>query len=110
MINSDDILSVQCVLEDVYRLEAAKEEHKASKVIFRFIEENFANSRLDRVNQLLVDVDLDRLSALSMSGMVRFTACAKAHLPAWKMCLDKVFAELSNREMNASAILVGLIK
>jgi len=102
------INSVDDPLGVIYSLERAKQHHAASKAIFRYIETNFADFNLAAVNLMLKNVELEELSSLSIAGLVRFTARAKNHLPAWSAVYRKAKVVLTKQGENAERILVGI--
>ncbi|MFZ2403892.1 MAG: hypothetical protein WAW41_02070 [Methylobacter sp.] len=95
-------------LKKIYGLERSKQHREASKVILRYIEENFVESNLVAVNLLLRDIEFDELSKWSIAGLIRFTARAKSHLPAWPYAYRKAINALTEKDENAKKILVGI--
>jgi len=95
-------------LRMIYLLERTKQHRAASKIVFRFIETNFADSNLASVNLLLKTADFEKLSKWSISGLVRFTTSAKTHLPAWPSAYRKAKLVLLKRGENVEAIFAGI--
>jgi len=103
---SEDLLAC---LSKVYALESAKRHRAASKVIFAFTERRFAKSDLASVNQLLANIDVEKLSVWSISGLLRVTARAKSWLPVWPTRLRDAKKTLSARgEKDLDTLFVGL--
>lgn len=108
-LRSDSTLEqVQAQLQLAYTYERTQKHRAASKVIFRYIEFNFSISNLTAVNFILKTADLNQLSKWSIAGLVRFTASAKAHLPAWASVYRKAKDELASRGDDAEGILAGI--
>jgi len=95
-------------LQMVYALERAKHHRAASKVILRYIELNFTNSNLAGVNCILREANLEELSKWSITSLVRFTASAKSHLPAWSTVYRKAKTVLEKKGENAEKLLIGI--
>lgn len=100
--------SVADPLRRIYALERSKQHRAASKVIFRFIEASFADSNLAAINLMLKTIDMEELSKWSVSGLVRFTACAKEHLPAWSATYHNAKAVLTANGESAEKLLAGI--
>lgn len=92
----------------IYSLESARKHRAASQAIFYYIETNFSNSNLTAINLMLKTIELERLSKWSISGLVRFTARAKKHLPAWSSAYHKAKVVLTDQGENAESLLVGI--
>jgi hypothetical protein len=92
----------------IYNLEKNCEHRAASKIVFQFIETRFSASNLAAVNALLEAIDLSKLSAYSIAGLVRFTSRAKNHLPYWATLFAQARKTLTEKGYNTEEVLMGI--
>lgn len=95
-------------LPRIYFLERNNRQRAASKFIMRIIEMKFHESDLVTVNSLIENIELERLSVYSVSGLLRCSARGRNHLPAWKGAYYKAKDVLLSRGEDAEGILAGL--
>jgi hypothetical protein len=95
-------------LGKIYSLEQGGQHRSASKLVFLYVERKFAVADMAAVNKFLATVDMSRLSAWSISGLVRSTARARRHLPAWPHCLVIGRRLLDGKVNSVDALFAGL--
>lgn len=104
----EGIEDLSSYLLKIYELERVQQHRAASKVIFQYIESHFATSNLIAVNALLETINLDKLSAWSISGLVRFTGRAKQHLPSWSSTFVQSKRVLEKKGLDVNGLLAGI--
>lgn len=95
-------------LQEVYALEESERHREATQVIMRYIETNFSESNLSAVNIMLELADLNKLSKRSIGGLVRISARAKNHLPAWSGVYREAKVVLTRNGDDVERIMVGI--
>jgi len=71
-------------LEEIYSLVAANNPNEAIDTLFTYIETLLANGRFDACNELLKQVNINKLDTNLMIGFLAITLKAKDKLPARK--------------------------
>lgn len=104
----ENTVELSSYLLSIYALETEKKHRAASKVIYKFIETNFAASNLFAVNALLDTIDLQQLSEWSISGLVRFTGRARSQLPCWDATFRKAKKVLTEKGFDSDKLLAGI--
>lgn len=95
-------------LLQLYALEEAGKHREAAKLIFEFIESNFASLSLDKINSLIEMISLERLSEWSIVGIVRSTYRARHVLGLWKNLYQNARRELHSKGHDANKLLIGI--
>lgn len=75
---------------------------------FNFIETSFANADLESINELLNEINVEKLPSRVLIGMLRATFRANQRLPAWRQALIRVRAKLIADGANHKRMLRGL--
>jgi len=103
-----DDVELSRYLEKIYNLEAGRQHRAASKLVFLYVERKFAAGDMLAVNRFMAIVEMSRLSAWSISGLLRSTARARRHLPAWPHCLAIGRRVLTGKVNSVDALFAGL--
>ena len=98
--------SKQDVLNKLYSQDPGVER---IRVLFQFIEEQFATQNLTDIDQLLQEFDPTLSVKIVNTGILRATCRAKKQLNNWVACRDKVRVLLDEQGENTSHVLRGLI-
>lgn len=95
-------------IQAIYQLESDQQNRAASKMILRIIERKFQASNLAEVDRLLGEIEIDRLSSLSICGLIRFTAIARIHLSNWHGAYEKSVVALRKNGENPESVFAGI--
>lgn len=99
---------VESLLETVYGLVATNDRIQAFRRLCASTEGAFARHDLAFVNEVLDRFDPARGGRFLATGLLRSTFRARAVLPGWKSCLQRVAADLRGRGEDVARILQGL--
>ena len=69
------------------------------------IEEDFVS-----INEFLKGIQLEKITILSMIGILRITYSWRETIPYWSILLENTINELKNRYEDYKSLLIGLIK
>lgn len=73
------------------------------------ISELFQGEQLQRIDLIMKDLDVDRLSPVGMIAFMRSTCSSKSQLPHWYEALNKVKNQMIKMGLNTDRTLRGLI-
>lgn len=99
---------ISACLKAVYAAEAEGRPRQACRQLFHYIESNFAESSLYAVDGLLELVEVEKLSTISISGLLRCTCRANRYLPSWEPIFLKAKELLAARGENVESLFRGL--
>lgn len=97
------------LLEKIYELDKTEDKRRsAAKVVFTFVERNFASRDLRAIHRLMARMDIGKMSELSLVGLIRATSRAKNFLPLWGRTLQKTRKALEARGLDHRGLLMGI--
>jgi len=95
--------------KNIFYLERYRKKIYASAYIVFWIEELFDNYEFDKVNTVLLDIDIQFLEEWSIVALLRSTYFAKSHLPAWNSFYKNAKDYLDDlKKEDVEGILMGL--
>ena len=98
--------SKQDVLNKLYSQDSGVER---IRVLFQYIEENFASQNLADIDQLLHEFDPTLSVKIVNTGILRVTCRAKKQLNNWATCRDRVKNHFDEQGENTLHAMRGLI-
>lgn len=95
--------------KNIFYLERYKKKIYTSAYIVFWIEKLFDNYELNKINTVLLDINIKFLEEWSIVALLRSTYSAKSHLPAWNDFYNnsKSYLEYLGKE-DIEGILIGL--
>lgn len=121
MTNTVIYETVDNLLTYLYALEEKEKSRESGRVVMLHIEHCLRNesqsgpgrntSKLGFpfVIELMEKIDLTKVGAHCMIGIVRSTFRVKQLIPGWDSLLKKIKAEMIRRNMDYKSLLIGLI-
>ena len=76
--------------------------------LYRDIDRLLSQGRLDEVNSLLKDAEVESLPLIYLVALLRITYPAKKHLGHWEATYWRIRQHISSRGEDPSVLLVGL--
>ena len=96
-------------VKTVYQLIHKSQTTRALRIIYASVEAHFVNGDLKGLADILANVDLGRLDAVTMTGLLRISGRAKNAIPSWIVLLRKVRSELEREQVpDLPGLLIGL--
>jgi hypothetical protein len=100
--------AVRAALVLAYELEEGHFSREAAKQLMKFVESNARNRAWPATNKLLFDLDVEKLSSRSLTGVVRATARMQDVLPAWKQAYVRVWNAVEQKGKDPRSMFVGM--
>jgi len=98
-------------LEVVYDLIEDSKLCEAADRIFNYVDDNFSEGKFDVVENMIREVDLERMEANTIVSLICITRDGQDHLPYWKELFESARARLTVLHPDrVDAMLAGLEK
>jgi hypothetical protein len=101
---------VRNALNKIYELESTEQSQAAARQAIQFIESNLRLGNLQACNQLLNEINENKLSSRSLIGLIRSTFRVKDMLPAWRFAYEKAWNAIARLGKNPEALFLGMSK